>query len=108
MASQVKAISNTQTWKQFTSFALTKISENVLDMVVNIATVGMLLSYLLLTQPVAAYEYGGFIVAIFICLLFLRLVQDFDDSYTNDELAERIMELEEKIVQLSDYIKNNG
>jgi len=79
-----------RSWKSLIVFVLQKIGENVNDMIVTVATVGMLLAYLLITNPSAAIDYSGYIIAIYMLILFLRIVHDFDESYTNDELGARL------------------
>jgi hypothetical protein len=77
-------------WREFWSAFFGKVAENIMDMIVTVATVGVTLAYLATTQPLAFFEYAGFIIWIFFCLLALRIVHDFDDSYTNDELGQRL------------------
>lgn len=77
-------------WQMFTAFILEKIGENIRDMVVTIAALGMLLAYLFITTPEVAVEYSGYIIAVYMIILFRRIVHDFDESYTNDELGKRL------------------
>jgi len=49
-----------------------------------------LLAYLFITVPDAAIAYGGYIIAVYMLILFRRIVHDFDESYTIDELGARI------------------
>lgn len=77
-------------WQMFTAFILEKIGENIRDMVVTIAALGMLLAYLFITTPEVAVEYSGYIIAVYMIILFRRIVHDFDASYTNDELGKRL------------------
>lgn len=87
-------------WKIFWSTFFAKVGENVLDMVVTVSTVGILLAYLLTTQPLAFFEYGGFIIWIYFCLLALRIVQDFDESYTNDELGKQLEDIKDIVKEI--------
>jgi len=92
-------------WRTFAANFTAKASENILDMVITIATVGMLLAYISATQPLAAVEYGGYIIAVYLLILFLRIVQDFDESYTNDELGTRLdllVEMTNRVYQQMD------
>jgi hypothetical protein len=77
-------------WKMFTAFILEKIGENIQDMVITIAALGMLLAYLFITVPDVTVEYSGYIIAVYLIILFRRIVHDFDESYTLDELGDRI------------------
>jgi len=77
-------------WQMFIAFILEKIGENIRDMVVTIAALGMLLAYLFITEPDVAVEYSGYIIAVYMIILFRRIVHDFDESYTNDELGKRL------------------
>lgn len=77
-------------WKGILVFVFEKLGENINDMIVTVASVSMLLAYLFITNPVAAVQYGGYIIAVYMLILFRRIVQDFDDSYTNDEIGQRV------------------
>jgi len=77
-------------WQMFIAFILEKITENIQDLIVTIAALGMLLAYLFITVPDAAIAYGGYIIAVYMLILFRRIVHDFDESYTIDELGARI------------------
>jgi hypothetical protein len=85
-----KPIAARRNWKAILVFTFAKLGENINDMIVTIAAVSMLLAYLLITNPVAAINYGGYIIAVYMLILFRRIVQDFDDSYTNDEIGQRV------------------
>jgi len=76
-------------WKKFTRFTITKIAENVYDMILTIVTLGMTLSYLFLTVPEMAVEYSGYIIVAFVLILVRRIVQDFDENYTLDEIGKQ-------------------
>jgi len=93
-------------WKHFTETALQKISENIQDMIVTVATLGMLLAYLFLTQPLAAIEYSGYIISLFIGFMFLRIVQDFDESWTQDEIGDRIADIDNKLDDITRMVRN--
>jgi len=77
-------------WKAFLVFVFEKLGENINDMIVTVAALAMLLAYLLLTVPEMAIANSGYIIAGYMLILFLRIVHDFDDSYTNDELGTRL------------------
>ena len=74
----------------FLVFIIEKIGENVLDMVVTVLTLGIMLAYLLITVPEIAVAYSGYIIAIYMLILLIRIVHDFDDDYTNQELGARL------------------
>ena len=77
-------------WQMFIALFLEKIGENIGEMVVTIAALGMLLAYLFITVTDVAVEYSGYIIAVYMIILFRRIVHDFDESYTNDELGKRL------------------
>lgn len=77
-------------WKMFIVFITEKIGENILDMIVTVATLGILLAYLLITVPEIAVDYSGYIIAVYMLILMIRIVHDFDDDYTNQELGARL------------------
>ena len=66
------------------------IGENILDMVVTIASLGMLLAYLFVTVPEVTIEYAGYIIWIYLIIMLLRIVHDFDESYTTDEVGKLV------------------
>ena len=77
-------------WKMYLVFLTEKIGENILDMIVTVATLGILLAYLLITVPEIAVDYSGYIIAVYMLILMIRIVHDFDDDYTNQELGTRL------------------
>lgn len=88
-AKQLTAAKSKTDWNQFAKFTLTKLTENVYDMVITIVVLALLLSYLLLTQPEAAVAYGGYIIVLYVLILVRRVVQDFDEHYTLDEIGKQ-------------------
>lgn len=92
-------------WSQFAKFTITKLAENIYDMVITIVVLGLLLSALLITQPEMAVEYGGYIIILYVLLLARRIVQDFDDNWTIDEIGERLIELDQRIAELDRLIR---
>jgi hypothetical protein len=86
-ASKPKAKRN---WQAILTFAFGKLSENILDMVVTIASVSITLAVSWQIAPEATAQYSGFIIAAYLLILFRRITQDFDDAYTLDELGERV------------------
>lgn len=94
-------------WINFAEIAAAKIGENIIDMVITIAACGMLLAYLFMTQPLAAYEYSGYIIAVHVLILLLRLVHDFDDSWTIEEVGDRVVVLDNKLDELTRRINND-
>lgn len=77
-------------WQSILTFAFEKLSENILDMVVTVASVSITLAVSWQIAPEATSMYSGFIIAVYLLILFRRIVQDFDESYTLDELGERV------------------
>jgi len=98
----------TRNWQAFTAFVLEKIGENVLDMVITIASLGILLAYLLISVPEMAIAYGGYITLIYLLVLILRIVHDFDESYTLDELGKRLDLMLEYQRAIHDRVRDEG
>jgi hypothetical protein len=105
-AKTLTAIKSTN-WKAFIATTLQKFSENILDMVITIAACSMCLAYLLITQPIAAVEYGGFVIGIFLMFLLRRIVQDFDEAWTSDEIGDRVASLENKLSDIARMIRDD-
>jgi len=93
--------------KIFLPFSVQKIGENLLEVVITVSIVGLTLAYIGITQPLLASLVGGHIIFIFMLILLLRVVQDFDDHMTVDELAERLEITEERIEEIHRIEKNN-
>lgn len=110
MTTNVKRISTMKSatnWKHFTSTAMQKISENIMDMVLTVAACGMLIAYLNVTQPIAAIEYSGYIIAVHVLILLRRLVHDFDDSWTIEEVGDRVSTIESKLEDVARMVKED-
>jgi len=96
-------------WQAILTFAFNKLGENILDMVITIASVSITLAVSWQIAPDATMEYSGFIVAIYLLILFRRIVQDFDDAYTLDEIGEQVKLVKDMLeqlrrIQLNEYV----
>lgn len=110
MTTNVKRINTIKTatnWKHFTSTAMQKIGENIMDMVLTVATCGMLIAYLGATQPLGAIEYSGYIIGIYLLILLRRIVHDFDDSWTIEEVGDRVTTIESKLEDVARMVKED-
>lgn len=82
----------------FIATAFAKVSESVGDMVVTVAVTGITMAVMHnITPAVYANTLPGLYIAAMIVQLFIRIVHRFDENYTTDELAERVIELEQTI-----------
>ncbi len=71
-------------------------SESIGDMIVTVAVTGVSLTFIFNTIPaVYANTIPGLYILGMLVQLFIRIVHRFDDSYTTNELAERMIEFEE-------------
>ena len=95
-------------WKEISKFSLIKFTENTYDMIVTIVILALLLSYLLITQPQAAIQYSGYIIIFYVLMLTRRVVQDFDDAYTNDEIGERIDLVLDVVKEMHRMLRNEN
>lgn len=83
--------------KELLPFSVQKIGENLFDAVITVAFAGLTLAYVGMTQPIIANLVGGHIIIIFVLILLRRVVQDFDDVFTVEELSDRLIATEERI-----------
>lgn len=94
--------------REFSSFALLKMSDSVGDMIVTVAVTGIALAYIIITMPwYATTDFPGLYIAAMIVQLFIRIVHRFDDHYTTDELAERVIEFQADMNERLDRIERN-
>jgi hypothetical protein len=94
--------------KDFTQKAFGKISDSIGDMIVTVAITGITLAYMFsIIHPVYASTIPGMYLAAMIVQLFIRIVHRFDESYTTDELAERVIEFEQATNERLDTIIRN-
>ncbi len=107
-AGKTQARTHTFNMRAFLSFAFAKMSDSVGDMIVTVAVTGIALAYILVTMPVFAFtDFPGLFIAGMMVQLFIRIVHRFDDHYTTDELAERMIEFEASVKASLDEIKRN-
>jgi len=113
MSTATKTISTNKpaprNWQAILTFSFEKLSENILDMIVTIASVSITLAVSWQIAPEATSMYSGFIIAVYLLILFRRIVQDFDESYTLDELGEKLKLMQDMLeqvrrIQLNEYI----
>ena len=92
--------------KRVLSEFASKAIENIFDTGLTIVTLALLLWYLMLTVPDITPAYSGYIVAFYALILVRRLVQDFDDAYTLDELGEQLAIINNNIMQIQHTIEH--
>lgn len=93
---------------EFIEVAFGKLSESISDMIVTIAVTAMTLTWLgLVGNPILVNLIAGYYIAAMLVALLIRIVQKFDDSYTTNELADRVIELEAKLNEKLDALKLN-
>jgi hypothetical protein len=93
-------------FKLFFSDQSRKIADSIGDMIVTVAITGITLTYIFQIIPaVYASTIPGLYLFGMLVQLFIRIVHRFDDSYTNDELADRILEVENKIAEVHEDLK---
>jgi hypothetical protein len=94
--------------REFVSFALAKISDSIGDMIISVAVLGLLLFYIVVELPMfISTSIPGLIVLGFMVQLLIRIVHRFDDHYTVDELALRMIEMEHDLKEQLDRIEVN-
>lgn len=94
--------------KDFAARAALKVSDSIGDMIVTVAVTGITMAYMSSIIPaVYAGTIPGLYLAAMIVQLFIRIVHRFDESYTTDELAERVIEFEQSTNErLNSIIRN--
>jgi hypothetical protein len=93
-------------FKLFFSNQIKNVGDSIGDMIVAVAITGITITYMMQIIPaVYASTIPGLYLFGMLVQLFIRIVHRFDDSYTNDELAERILEVENKIAEVHEDLK---
>lgn len=94
--------------KDFSNKAFKKIGESLGDMIVTVAITGITLTYMFNIIPaVYATTIPGMYLMAMIVQLFIRIVHRFDDYDQMQELADRVIEMEQSIKERLDTIINN-
>lgn len=95
--------------KDFIATALYKFSESLGDMVLTVCITGLALMWMgTHINPILVGMVGGYYIFAMLIVLLIRIVQRFDDSYTTEELAERILEFEAAVTgRLDEIIRND-
>ena len=94
--------------RQYAGTVIMALSKSFYDMIVTVAVTAIALTYIFqIVPPVYANTIPGLYIFGMMIALCLRVVKRFDDSYTNDELAERIIELEAGLKEQLDTIIRN-
>jgi membrane protein implicated in regulation of membrane protease activity len=83
--------------KQLLPFSVNKIGETIADLLITLLFTGIAIAVpaTLQTQniPLTYGECTVYIVSIFLLIIVRRVVQDFDDQFTIDELADQVVTL---------------
>lgn len=77
-------------FKGLTIFAFNKLGENLIEISVTMIVAALTIAYLNLQGLLPSFNVAIYIALIFLGVQLRRLVQDFDDSISNDEIAERV------------------
>jgi hypothetical protein len=94
--------------KEFIATALEKSSEVIADMVITVLVLGVSIAYMFNTvDHVLLNRFIGLYITGMMVQLMIRIVHRFDDHYTTDELAERVIELEQSVHEQLDRIEQN-
>lgn len=84
--------------REFISFVLEKAADSITDTVVTVMVLAFMLYFT--NQLLPAHVSGpftGLLITGMLIQLLIRIVHRFDDGYTVDELAERMLEMEHSI-----------
>jgi hypothetical protein len=93
--------------KKLLPFSVNKIGETLFDLFVTAIVLGITIAWLatLQNQIVTFGEMTIYIITGFVLINILRVVQDFDDHTTVDELAERQQETEALLKEVHRIVK---
>lgn len=95
--------------KQFIATALLKFSESLGDMVVTVLITGLALMWMAThVHPWLVETIGGYYITAMLIQLLIRVVHRFDDSWTTDEIGERVIELDAKLDERLDTLIRNS
>lgn len=98
--------------KQLLPFSVTKIGETIFDTLVTLLFAGIAIAVPATLQaqriPVTYGECMVYIVSIFVLIIIRRVVQDFDESFTVDELADEVNTLKHIASETYRIVKNDS
>jgi hypothetical protein len=97
-------------FKEFLPFSVRKIGENLLDLVITMTTVGITIAWIATMQDIAVTtgEMIVYIITIFLLIVVRRVIHDFDDSYTTDEIGDNIAEISERLGEIHRIMKSES
>jgi hypothetical protein len=90
--------------KEFLQFSVRKIGENAQDAFITFIFMTMTIAVIITLQnvPITMGEMTAYILTIFVLIILQRVIQDFDDSYTTDELADEISSINKSTQDIAD------
>lgn len=92
----------------FGSTVLAKFKESIFDMVVTVALTGASLAYMSITvHPWLVQTVSGYYIFAMLIAMFIRIVRRFDESYTTQEVGEKLDNYYNDITQRLDTISRN-
>lgn len=95
-------------WKAFIATALQKSSDTLGDSIVTVFVTMFLIVYIAAYLPMYSLtNVPGLLITAMLVQLLIRIVHRFDDHYTTDELAERMIEMEHDIREQLNRIEAN-
>jgi hypothetical protein len=100
--------SKTRDLKGVTVFAFAKLGENLIEISVTMIVAALTIAYLNLQGVLPSTDVAVYIALIFLGVQLRRLVQDFDDSISNDEIAERVDIMFDMVKQIYRRQRNEG
>jgi hypothetical protein len=97
-----------QEQKHIFSVVTKAFEESYGEAIVTAAVTVLTMVYMInMLHPALATIVPGYYLAAMILQLLIRFVRRFDTHYTTDELAERVIEMENTLKQDLDEIKRN-
>ena len=83
-------------------------ADSAMDLIITVLVTGLTLAYMVATvHPVLFTIVSGYYITAMLVVALIRVVHRFDDQYTMDELAERVIEMESSINDRLDMISRN-
>ena len=96
--------------KEFLPFSVKKIGENLFDFFITLFFASIAIAWIATMQDieVTTGEMIVYIITIFVLIVVRRVIHDFDDSYTTDEIGDNIAELNERITEIHRIVKSES
>ena len=96
--------------KMLLPFSVTKIGESLVEAVITVVAAALTLTWIGTMQPiqVTQSEMTAYIITIFLIIILLRVVHDWDDHYQTNEIGEELATLKEIVNETRLIVKHES